>query len=170
MTNYYDVLGVPPEADAAEIRAAYRSLALQHHPDRGGDPAHMQELNAAYAVLGDPEKRANYDRSLRGAAGGEETSSRHAAERPDIPRPPQYAYRPQPRPLRQAADFDWLLTIVWFIMAFGNLTVMSKLRIGPDSILVAFFLAAVLPVPELFLIGWLFRSVKRLIARRGEPG
>jgi curved DNA-binding protein len=59
--NYYDVLGVPRTATADEIKRAYRRLASQHHPDKGGDTARFQEIEAAYRTLGDAEKRAEYD-------------------------------------------------------------------------------------------------------------
>jgi curved DNA-binding protein CbpA len=69
--THYDVLGVPPHATQAELRAAYRAKARDHHPDAGGDAARMQALNAAWGVLGDPRRRAAYDRELaRGAPGG----------------------------------------------------------------------------------------------------
>jgi molecular chaperone DnaJ len=62
----YEVLGVDRQATAAEIKAAYRQLALQHHPDRNpGDRAaeeRFKEVSMAYAVLGDEAKRAHYDR------------------------------------------------------------------------------------------------------------
>jgi DnaJ-domain-containing protein 1 len=45
------VLGLPADATAAQIKQRYRNLALQHHPDRGGDEARMSEINAAYRVL-----------------------------------------------------------------------------------------------------------------------
>ena len=64
--DYYEVLGVPRSADEAELKAAYRQLALQHHPDRNpGDQAAEQsfkEASEAYAVLSDPAKRQTYDR------------------------------------------------------------------------------------------------------------
>lgn len=59
--NYYNVLGVKPEASAAEIKRAYRSLAMKHHPDRGGDEKKFKEISEAYDVLGNPEKRKQYD-------------------------------------------------------------------------------------------------------------
>lgn len=63
--SLYDVLGVVPASDAAAVRRAYVALARQHHPDRaGGDAAQMRAINDAWAVLGDPHRRAQYDRSL----------------------------------------------------------------------------------------------------------
>lgn len=67
-STYYEVLGVPSRASAAEIRAAYRAAARRRHPDAGGTADAMQALNQAWHVLGDPGRRAAYDRSL--AAGG----------------------------------------------------------------------------------------------------
>jgi hypothetical protein len=62
--SHYDVLGVPVSATQAEVRAAYRAAARNHHPDAGGDAGHMRALNVAWAVLGDPVRRAAYDRAL----------------------------------------------------------------------------------------------------------
>jgi DnaJ-class molecular chaperone len=61
MTDHYAALGVPRTATAAEIKQAFRKLASQHHPDKGGDTAKFQAIQAAYAVLGDEQKRAEYD-------------------------------------------------------------------------------------------------------------
>lgn len=66
-TNPYQVLGVRPQATGAEIKAAYRALVKQHHPDAGGDATTILALNAAWEVLGDLERRAAFDRQL-GAA------------------------------------------------------------------------------------------------------
>ena len=74
--THYEVLGVPPTATQAALRDAYVVLARRHHPDvAGGDAARMRAINAAWATLGDPERRARYDRSLAGwpAAGSATT-------------------------------------------------------------------------------------------------
>ncbi len=64
--DYYEVLGVPRDADQDTIKKAFRKLAREHHPDvnPGDDGAsdRFKRLGEAYAVLGDPEKRAHYDR------------------------------------------------------------------------------------------------------------
>ena len=60
----YDVLEVRTDASPDDIRAAFRQLAKEHHPDKGGTPARMAELTHAYAVLRDPEARGLYDQSL----------------------------------------------------------------------------------------------------------
>ena len=61
MTDHYAALGVPRTAAADEIKRAFRRLASQHHPDKGGDTQKFQAIQAAYATLGDEQKRAEYD-------------------------------------------------------------------------------------------------------------
>ena len=61
MTNHYTTLGLTATATLAEIKTAYRKLASEHHPDKGGDKALMQAVNAAYEVLSDPRRRELYD-------------------------------------------------------------------------------------------------------------
>jgi len=73
--DYYEVLGVPKDAEASQIKKAYRKLALANHPDRNPDnpeaEARFKEASEAYSVLSDDQKRATYDRfghsGLRGA-------------------------------------------------------------------------------------------------------
>src|SRR5689334_16575894 len=64
--DYYKALGVKKDAEQAEIKKAYRKLARQYHPDHNdGDEkaeARFKEISEAYDVLGDPEKRKQYDR------------------------------------------------------------------------------------------------------------
>lgn len=59
--NYYDVLGVSRTATADEIKRAYRRLASQHHPDKGGDTQKFQAVEEAYRILSDPAARAEHD-------------------------------------------------------------------------------------------------------------
>ena len=61
MTDYYSTLGVARTASADEIKKAYRKLASQHHPDKGGDTKKFQEIQPAYETLGDEQKRAAYN-------------------------------------------------------------------------------------------------------------
>lgn len=61
MTDYYATLGVAKSATADEIKRAFRKLASQHHPDKGGDTQRFQQIQEAYATLGDEQKRAEYD-------------------------------------------------------------------------------------------------------------
>lgn len=61
MANAYETLGVPKGASEEEIKKAYRKLASQHHPDKGGDTAKFQEIQSAYETLSDPQKRHQHD-------------------------------------------------------------------------------------------------------------
>lgn len=67
--NHYEVLGVPRNASALEIRRVYRTLARRYHPDVSADAeahARFHKLSNAYEVLHDPEERARYDGSVSG--------------------------------------------------------------------------------------------------------
>jgi len=61
MTDPYTILGVKRDASADEIKKAYRKLASQHHPDKGGDKTKFQSIQGAYDTLSDPQKRAQND-------------------------------------------------------------------------------------------------------------
>lgn len=71
--DFYEVLGVPRDADEKRIKDAFRQLALKYHPDRNKEPdaeEKFKEIAAAYGVLSDPKKRAQYDRGgFAGVAG-----------------------------------------------------------------------------------------------------
>ena len=72
--DYYNILGVAKGASAEEIKVAFRKKAHQHHPDKGGDAEKFKELNEAYQVLSNPQKRQQYDQFgsdfQNGQAGG----------------------------------------------------------------------------------------------------
>ena len=64
MKDYYKVLGIKPQSNSQTIKEAYRKLAKKYHPDRNHDTdttTYMQQINDAYSVLNDPQKRKNYD-------------------------------------------------------------------------------------------------------------
>lgn len=70
----YEVLGVPRDADAATIKAAYRKLAKKHHPDKGGDAEEFKKVQKAYDILSNPDRRQRYD------AGEEEPRAERSVE------------------------------------------------------------------------------------------
>jgi curved DNA-binding protein CbpA len=86
--NLYRVLQVDPAASSLVIQAAYRVLARIFHPDLEGDDEQMKRLNHAWAVLGDPRRRAEYDRQLAGRHPG--PSGSHAGS--GIARPMSASY------------------------------------------------------------------------------
>lgn len=61
MIDYYNILGVSSEASQSDVKKAYRNLAKQHHPDKGGDEKRFKEISEAYDILGDETKRKDYD-------------------------------------------------------------------------------------------------------------
>ena len=70
--DYYDILGIPRNASIEDIKAAFRKLARQYHPDVSKEPdaeEKFKEVNEAYGVLSDPEKRARYDQYGRAGLG-----------------------------------------------------------------------------------------------------
>jgi molecular chaperone DnaJ len=78
MRDYYEILGVTKTIDEAGLKSAFRKLAMEHHPDRNGGcenaAGRFKEINEAYSVLSDPQKRAAYDRfghaGVNGGGGG----------------------------------------------------------------------------------------------------
>ena len=59
--DYYKTLGVNKNASQSDIKSAFKKQAMKHHPDKGGDPKQFQQLNEAYEVLGNAQKKSQYD-------------------------------------------------------------------------------------------------------------
>ena len=95
--DYYKILGVPKDAKKEDVTKAYRRLARQHHPDlnKGADAERrFKEVNEAYQVLSDPEKRKRYNKSLTRRSSDSESivvTRRRSAR----PRPPHFGPIPQ---------------------------------------------------------------------------
>jgi len=145
--NHYNVLGIAPDADDTVIRAAYRRLARDHHPDRiksssaaGGQD--MPAINEAYRVLNDPGRRAVYDRSLNrsatssgaarttGSAGPTHDEFHGADEQWNVGRPDML------RPAR----VPWRSLLLFGSVAIGAILVLAQFSgvdddVGPDGIL-----------------------------------
>ena len=136
--NHYQVLGIAPTAPIAEIKRAYRRLAVRYHPDKhGGDVRYEDQFKAvatAYSILSDPDRRAAYDFQLTLAARQAEEARRQQQQRPTtqhvygVPMPPpaplrtrppagsrerHYQRIPQQRPPFNARD--WALTLLFIL-------------------------------------------------------
>lgn len=110
MKNYYAILGVEPYATLAAIKAAYRQLALEAHPDRlshlpeeqqAQAAGRMTDLNEAYRALSDAARRREYDESLRAPSGGAGKAA--AAAAPSASDPPPAPPPPAPPPKAASA-------------------------------------------------------------------
>ena len=123
--DYYATLRVPPEAESAAIRVAYRNLMRRYHPDVNPSDEAASEavaINEAYACLRDPSERAVYDRrrTARSTARGSAAASRKQHASMEAWRA-EHAYVPEPKPRFQpgwrdavALGLATLLTIVTF--------------------------------------------------------
>jgi molecular chaperone DnaJ len=68
LPNYYEILGIPPDSTQDEIKSRFRQLVKEHHPDRTRDDKTSEtlaEINKAYEVLSDEEKRSSYDKYFK---------------------------------------------------------------------------------------------------------
>ncbi|MFN3946353.1 MAG: J domain-containing protein [Allosphingosinicella sp.] len=118
--SYYERLGVPADADPRDIRAAYLRLMKHHHPDVAGsrrDQEAARELNEAFAVLRDPDRRRLYDQDLA------RERARPAPPPPPMRPPPGHIYRPivvrRPRPSFAARTLPLLLPVLIAAAAGG---------------------------------------------------
>ncbi len=76
--DYYNTLGISKSASDADIKAAYRKMAMKHHPDRGGDEKKFKEVTEAYETLSDPQKKQMFDM-------GVDPNSQHTSYRQGSP-------------------------------------------------------------------------------------
>ena len=74
MADYYQILGVSKDSSQEDIKKAYRKLAHKYHPDKGGDERKFKEINEAYQILSDKDKKGQYDRFGRVSEGGAESN------------------------------------------------------------------------------------------------
>lgn len=122
--DLYAVLGVSSNADEVVIRAAFKALMLRYHPDtnRSEDATkRAAAINAAYAILGDPKKRAAYDEAQRNFAGRTGGGSP-----PPPPAPPKTTPKPPPAPLNpMSSGSKTLLTWLLFIIVVGGVRVLT---------------------------------------------
>jgi molecular chaperone DnaJ len=142
--THYHVLGIVPDADNATVRAAYRRLARDHHPDRVASSSavsggrDMPAINEAYRVLNDPGRRALYDRSLG-------TPARDPAPTA-TPYPSSDTVEPEERWDFGHPDMDRPARVPWrSLLVFGSFAVVGILAlaqfsgidddVGPDGIL-----------------------------------
>ena len=133
--NHYQVLGVAPNAAAADIKRAYRQLVVRYHPDKhGGDVRYEDQFKAvavAYRILSDPGRRATYDFQLAQASRRAEEAQRQQQHRPatqhvyGVPMPPptplrtrapagsrERHYQRIPRQQVRFTRHDWVLTLL----------------------------------------------------------
>ena len=78
--DYYQILGVSKTSSPDEIKKAYRKLASQHHPDKGGDTAMFQKIEEAYRILSDPQKKQEYDNPNPFFGQGQNGTFRHTGQ------------------------------------------------------------------------------------------
>lgn len=106
--SHYDTLGVRLDADADELRRAYRRAAQRHHPDRlpacGQAQDRMAQINSAYAVLSHPQRRASYDQWMRAREARSRAEAAVAASQPS----------------RFAAGWPWGLVAATMAVAMGT--------------------------------------------------
>lgn len=96
--SLYRVLQVDPAASPLVVQAAYRVLARIFHPDVEGDDEEMKRLNHAWAILGDPRLRAEYDRQLAGRHPGPAATGTPSGSASSHSSAPSSASRPGARP------------------------------------------------------------------------
>jgi curved DNA-binding protein CbpA len=127
--SYYDILQVPPDAPAGDIRAAYRRMAQRYHPDKSPDnrfaPRVMANVNKAYEVLSDPAQREEHDRWIERKLNG--AQALHPLSRPT----------PLPDLPARSTRWPWYLlfaTISFAVVAIGTVVYKTELSGKPAAV------------------------------------
>lgn len=132
MANYYQVLGVNTTAGEQEIKASYKKLAVQFHPDKhGGDPYYeerFKQINQAYQVLSNSTFRKKYDLKLQyGYKASPSSTQKNTKKSAGEDQPPRYSYRkskPKPRPTKKSTGTKyygyWLVLIIGMLATAGG--------------------------------------------------
>ena len=144
MRDYYEILGVAPNASSEEVRQRYRFLAQAYHPDKFPDPQHKSQaeetfksVQEAYQTLSNPRRRATYDLSR---------PTRESHDRPEAARRPRPARSPEPeppkppRPARRRRIYG-LSRAQWVILGLFllNLIVRDPILFADELLLVVLF-------------------------------
>jgi len=140
--THYDVLGVTPSADIAEIREAYRERAREHHPDRAASSGRsdgaisMPAINEAYRVLNDPARRAVYDADLRGSARPQRGPAAPPRPKSSEPEPAMPTFPSHLGPAR----IPWRSVLFFAMLAIVGIVVLAQFTDpgeprGPDGII-----------------------------------
>lgn len=128
----YNVLGVGKNASQDEIRKAYRSLAMKHHPDRGGNEETFKQVNEAYTTIGDAKKRAQYDAGFSYNSTNWDDIFRHSSRH-------QHRYKHNPRAqVRMALHIDFETSIrggrKLVSVSLGNDVSAMEIEIDPGTV------------------------------------
>jgi DnaJ-class molecular chaperone len=143
--DYYRVLQIDPDAEPEVVAAAYRKLAAKYHPDVNTAPEaaeRMREINVAYDTLGDPYKRAEYDRgksprwALPGAGGGA-----------------------VPEPAPQTTIEQMVRTLVFMAVSSVIFSLVARAFAGPQGMTVALLIILALAL-------WKGNTIMRYFSRR----
>jgi curved DNA-binding protein CbpA len=132
--THYDVLGVASDADRSTIRAAYRRLAREHHPDRAASASSavggvdIHDVNEAYRILEDPGRRAMYDAELRSAPADESVIGPAAprSRRPERSEPAEETVFFEPRERGGAQRRSpWQVIVIVVLLTIAGVVLLS---------------------------------------------
>ena len=119
--NHYQVLGIDKSASQEEIKKAFRDLSKKHHPDHGGDGEKIKEINGAYSILSDPQKREEYDNPNPLDGFFKSGGFPFGGMRGPSPRGPGAGmWRPDPNTPRRGQDIKLIHSVLLHTFIFGG--------------------------------------------------